>query len=81
VAVGAEVEVVLAPDGHRLDTVAPDVAAALGTDPRAEMFFESLAPFYRNNFIRWIESAKRPETRHARIGEMMSLLKEGRRQR
>jgi hypothetical protein len=81
VEVGADVEVELAPDGHQSDTVAPDIAAALDTDPRAEIFFQSLAPFYRNNYIRWIESARRPETRRARISEMMSLLKEGKRRR
>jgi len=81
VQVGADVEVVLAPDGHQSDTVATDIAAALSTDPQAEIFFDSLAPFYRNNFIRWIESARRPETRSARISEMMGLLKERKRQR
>jgi hypothetical protein len=76
-----DVEVVLAPDGHLSDTVAPDVAAALAAEPEARIFFESVAPFYRNNFIRWIESARRSETRSARIGEMMSLLKAGKKQR
>jgi hypothetical protein len=78
---GAKVEVVLAPDGPQSDTLAPDVAAALAAEPQAEIFFESLAPFYRKNFIRWIESARRPETRSARIAEMMNLLKDGIRQR
>jgi hypothetical protein len=81
VAVGANVEVVLAPDGHQSDTVASDIAAALAAEPQARIFFESVAPFYRNNFMRWIESARRPETRSARIGEMMSLLKAGKKQR
>jgi hypothetical protein len=81
VAVGADVEVVLAPDGHQSETVAPDIAAALEAEPKARIFFESVAPFYRNNFIRWIESAKRPETRAARISDMMSLLKAGKKQR
>ena len=81
VAVGAEVEVILAPDGHLSDTVAPDVAAALDAAPEARVFFESVAPFYRNNYIRWIESARRPQTRSARINEMVSLLKAGKKQR
>ena len=75
VAVGAEVEVVLAPDGHLAENVAPDIGAALNAEPQARTFFESVAPFYRNNYIRWIESAKRPETRASRIKEMMELLK------
>ena len=81
VAVGAEVEVVLDPDGHQPDTVAPDVAAALAAEPEARLFFESVAPFYRNNYIRWIESARRPETRRTRIAEMIGLLKAGKKQR
>ena len=76
-----DVEVVLSADGPRSDTMAPDIAGALETEPLAEMFFASLAPFYRKNFLRWIESAKRPETRAARIKEMMSLLRAGKRQR
>jgi hypothetical protein len=78
---GANVEVALGPDGHQSDTVAPDVAAALDAEPQARTFFESVAPFYRNNFIRWIESARRPETRSARIREMMTMLKAGKKQR
>jgi hypothetical protein len=81
VTVGSEVEVVLGPDGHQSDNVAPDVAAALAAEPEARVFFESVAPFYRNNFIRWIESAKRPQTRSARISEMIEMLKEGKKQR
>src|SRR5690349_21907612 len=74
---GADVEVVLAPDGHQIDTIAPDIAAALVAEPEARAFFESVAPFYRNNYIRWIESAKRPETRSGRITEMVKSLKAG----
>jgi hypothetical protein len=81
VEVGAEVEVELRPEGPQTDTLAPDVAAALADEPEARAFFESLATFYRNGYIRWIESAKRPETRAARIAEMIRLLKAGTKQR
>ena len=77
---GVNVEVVLAPDGHQIDTIAPDIAAALEAEPKARAFFESVAPFYRNNYIRWIESAKRPETRRARIAELVRRLLEGQKQ-
>jgi hypothetical protein len=76
-----DVEVVLSADGPQSDTLAPDIATALETEPLAEMFFASLAPFYRKNFLRWIDSARRPETRDTRIREMMSLLRAGKRQR
>jgi hypothetical protein len=74
---GVDVEVVLAPDGHQIDTISPDIAEALVAEPQARAFFESVAPFYRNNYIRWIESAKRPETRRARIAELVKRLVDG----
>jgi hypothetical protein len=78
---GAEVEVVLAPEGPQADTLAPDILAALERELEARAFFESLATFYRNGYIRWIEGAKRSETRQTRIAEMLSLLKAGKKQR
>jgi hypothetical protein len=78
---GQTVEVVLAPEGPQLDNVSADIAAALVAEPDARTFFESLASFYRNNYIRWIEDAKRPETRSRRIAEMIALLKAGKKQR
>jgi hypothetical protein len=78
---GAEVEVELTPEGPQADALATDIVAALESEPEVRVFFESLATFYRNGYIRWIESAKRPETRQARIAEMLSLLKAGKKQR
>lgn len=78
---GETVEVVLAPEGPQLDTLSPDIADVLNTDPEARAFFVSLATFYRNGYVDWIESAKRPETRGKRIAEMMDLLKAGKKQR
>jgi hypothetical protein len=78
---GVEVEVVLAPEGPQADTLAADILVAFDREPDARQFFESLATFYRNGYIRWIEGAKRPETRSARIAEMLSLLKAGKKQR
>jgi Bacteriocin-protection, YdeI or OmpD-Associated len=77
----AEVEVVLMPEGPQTDALAADVLAALESEVEARAFFESLATFYRNGYIRWIESAKRTETRSARIAEMIRLLKAGKKQR
>lgn len=78
---GMEVEVVLAPEGPQSDTLSPDVLAALEAEPGAKVFFESLATFYRNGYIRWIEGARRAETRAARVAEMINLLKDGKKQR
>lgn len=74
---GTEVEVVLAPEEPLSGSLSPDVAAALDAEPEAKRFFDSVAPFYRKNYVRWIESAKRPETRRARIDETVRSLKAG----
>jgi hypothetical protein len=78
---GAEVDVVLSPEGPQAEQLSADVAAALEAEPQARAFFEALATFYRNTYIKWIESAKRPETRSARIDEMVQLLKAGQKQK
>lgn len=78
---GVEVEVVLTPEGPQTDTLSADILAALDSDPAARAFFESLATFYRNAYLRWIAGARRPELRSARIAEMVSLLKAGKKQR
>jgi uncharacterized protein YdeI (YjbR/CyaY-like superfamily) len=41
----------------------------------------SLATFYRTGYVRWIEEAKRPETRARRIAETVEALAEGKKQR
>lgn len=81
VALDTPVRVVLWPDGPQAELQAKDLARALAAAPVAKAFFASLAPFYRKNFLRWIDSAKRPETRQARIAETVALLVAGKRQR
>jgi hypothetical protein len=78
---GDDVQVVLAPWGPQVDGLSPDMAAALNADPEAKAFFEALAPFYRRNYVRWIESAKQAATRGRRIAQMIDLLKAGVKQR
>lgn len=50
---------------------------ALQKNKRARDFFDKLAPTYQMQYIRWIEVAKRPETREKRINESIQLLAEG----
>ena len=77
----AAVEVELFPEGPQTDNLAADITAALSQNPEAQAFFEALATFYRNNYIRWIEGAKRAETRSARIDETIKLLQAGKKQK
>jgi hypothetical protein len=78
---GVKVDVLLSPEGPQSENLSSDIVSALDAAPKARAFFESLATFYRNTYIKWIESAKRPETRAARIEEMISLLKAGKKQK
>ena len=79
---GDEVDVTLAPEGPQRVDLSPDFAAALEAEPDAGAFFDSLAQFYRNAYLRWIDSTKRsPELRAARIVETVDLLKAGVKQR
>jgi uncharacterized protein YdeI (YjbR/CyaY-like superfamily) len=77
-----KVTVTLAPEGPQRADLAPDVASALEAEPAAGEFFDSLAQFYRNAYLRWIDATKRrPDVRAARIAEMIELLKAGQKQR
>ncbi|MEV1132411.1 YdeI/OmpD-associated family protein [Agromyces sp. NPDC049794] len=79
---GAEVEVVLEPEGPQRADLAPDIVAALDAEPAAAAFFDSLAQFHRKAWLRWIDSTKRnPEQRPVRIAEMVRNLQEGRKER
>ena len=81
IGVGDIVDVTLSPEGPQSEALATDVADALDDEPHAKAFFDSLATFYRNTYIKWVESAKRPETRAARIKKMIELLKANKKQR
>lgn len=75
--VGSAVDVVLMPEPPQLDDMSDDVVAAIVAAPEARAFFESLPSFYRKNYVRWIEDAKKPETRATRIEEVVRLLAAG----
>ena len=53
------------------------VAKAIKTNVRAWQFFQQLARTYRRDFVVWIHTAKRPETREKRIRESIALLAAG----
>ena len=79
---GDPVEVTIALEGPQSDALAPDIAAALASDLEAKRFFDSLASFYRQNYLRWIDATKRsPETRAKRIAELVRFMKDGVKQR
>ena len=74
---GEEVDVRLELDTAPRDTVPPDdLDAALDDDARAH--FHALAPSHRKEWVRWVEEAKKPGTRAARITRTVDALREGR---
>ncbi len=81
-AAGTAVDVVLAPEGPQRGDLDADVAAALAAEPAAGAFFDSLAQFYRNGYLRWIDATKRrPELRAQRIAQVVGLLADGMKER
>jgi hypothetical protein len=76
-----ELEVTLDMEGPLAKRMPEDIREALAGNPQAQAFFDSLPTFYRNNYTRWLESAKRAETRQARIREFISLLTDRKRER
>jgi Bacteriocin-protection, YdeI or OmpD-Associated/Domain of unknown function (DUF1905) len=77
---GQEVDVRVELDTAPRETPLPeDLAAALDEDARA--FFDGLAPSHRKEWVRWVEEAKKPETRATRVGKTAEALKAGRRTR
>jgi len=78
VAIGDVITVEIVPEGPQRTDLADDIAAALDANPEAGAFFDSLAQFYRNAYLRWIDATKRrPDVRAQRIAEMIQLLKAG----
>ena len=54
-----------------------EFANALKENPEAKQTFETLAPTYQKQYLGWILTAKRAETRERRIKESIHLLTEG----
>jgi uncharacterized protein YdeI (YjbR/CyaY-like superfamily) len=55
----------------------PEFDARLKPDSKARRFFESLAPSCRRQYVDWVASAKRDDTRQRRIEEAIGLLRKG----
>src|SRR5579871_2671646 len=56
-----------------------DLKKALASDPQVLTAWEDITPLARNEWICWIESAKKAETRSRRIEWGCSSLKDGKR--
>ena len=54
-----------------------ELQQALSRNKKARAFFDQLAVSYRKQYIGWIATAKRPETRERRVKESIGLLAQG----
>ncbi len=65
------------PTSERPAIVVPgDLAAALDRSPAARAVFDNYAYTHRKEYVRWIEEAKRPETRARRVEKSVDMLLE-----
>ena len=55
------------------NTLPPDLEKALNKNKAALNNFKSFSPSYRKQFLYWIDSAKRPETRDAKIKQTVFM--------
>ncbi len=78
VEVGDTVEAQLELDTAPREVEVPDaLASGLADDPAARDAFEALAYTHRKEFARWVEEAKRDETRQRRVAQALEMLREG----
>jgi hypothetical protein len=76
VAAGDSITVDIEPDtAPREVTLPDDLAAAM--DDAARAAYDGLSYSHRNEWVRWVEDAKKPETRAARIERTVAGLREG----
>jgi hypothetical protein len=76
---GEEIEVDIVPDdAPRVVDVPADVATALADAPDAATFFAGLSYTQQRAYILWVEDAKKPETRSARVAKTVEMLSDHR---
>jgi uncharacterized protein YdeI (YjbR/CyaY-like superfamily) len=80
VAAGDEITVDIEADTAPREVAMPeDLAAAMDDDSRAA--YDRLSFTHRKEWVRWVEEAKRPETRATRIEKTVAGLREGKKTR
>jgi Bacteriocin-protection, YdeI or OmpD-Associated/Domain of unknown function (DUF1905) len=82
VAAGDQVDVDIEADiAPREVDVPPDLAEALAGDDAARATFDGLSFTHRKEWVRWVEEAKKPETRATRLARTVESLHAGKRAR
>lgn len=75
---GDAVDVVVEEDLRpRVVAVPGDLRRALEGESKARLFFRGLSYSGRREYVRWIESAKKRETRAGRVAKAVAMLRQG----
>jgi uncharacterized protein YdeI (YjbR/CyaY-like superfamily) len=79
VAAGDRVQIELAEDREeRVVVEPPELTQALADNPAARAAYEKLPFTHRNEYARWIDEGKKPETRADRVVKTIKRLTESR---
>ena len=79
VATGDQVEIELAEDRQeRVVVEPPELTEALAENPAAQAAYQKLPFTHRNEYARWIDEGKKPETRADRVAKTIRRLTEPR---
>ena len=77
---GDEVTVTIEPDTElRVIEIPKDLMKELKKDKEAKAFFDKLSYTHQKEYVRWVEEAKKEETRQNRIVKTIEMLKKGKR--
>ncbi|WP_308005770.1 YdeI/OmpD-associated family protein [uncultured Chryseobacterium sp.] len=72
---GDEVSVSLTEDKEeRVVEIAEDIVSLFNENPEAKVLFDKMSYTHRKEYIRWIEEAKKPETRENRKVKMIRMI-------
>jgi hypothetical protein len=77
---GDEIKVTVEADSEpRVVEIPMDLLKELKKDREAKAFFEKLAFTHQKEYVKWIEEAKKAETRQNRVLKTIDMLKKGKR--
>lgn len=75
---GDEVSVSLIEDKEeRRVQIADDITSIFNDNPEAKILFDKMSYTHKKEYIRWIEEAKKPETRENRKIKMIQMILDG----
>ena len=77
---GDKVKITVEPDTEpRVIQIPKDLLKEFKKDKEAKTFFDKLSYTHKNEYVRWVEEAKKEETRQNRVTKTIEMLKKGKR--